>query len=293
VPLKQIQSALRRYLVDVVLSGSCADLPELTFVFTRADRPFVRLGPPTPAGLAVTLALVATLASVDGGGGVAANQHGAAIAITLLAAFGLTLVFPGLVESMISPLVRLGAKLAGKPSNLRGTYRNWQELAKVVARQIRGASAHSRPAVTIKRAETFGRRYPKKAVTRRAGGSVSCISTLTGWVRRWIVIKQTFLLQTHGGQAPGTLGYVSAGTRDRRRTISRLCPKHGGINMDKHSCGFPVNLSLACSSTKSPPSSIPGPAARSSRDQQDSFNMISIEWDPKQPMSSGGVNSVG
>jgi len=64
-----------------------------------------------PIGLAVTFAVVATLAAVAGWV-VAANQYGRAIAITLFAAFGLTLVLPGLAESTMRPLVGLGAKLS-------------------------------------------------------------------------------------------------------------------------------------------------------------------------------------
>ncbi len=87
-------------------------LPVLPFVFARADRPFIRSGLPLLAGMALTFALVATLAAVGGGWAVAANQYGRAAALLLLALFGVTLLFPALADRAMRPLVRLGSRLS-------------------------------------------------------------------------------------------------------------------------------------------------------------------------------------
>jgi cytochrome c biogenesis protein CcdA/thiol-disulfide isomerase/thioredoxin len=100
------------YLGGVLTILSPCILPVLPFVFARADRPFVKSGLPMLVGMAITFAAVATLAAVAGGWVVDANQYGRAVAIALLAVFGLTLVFPGLADRVMQPLVGLGAKLS-------------------------------------------------------------------------------------------------------------------------------------------------------------------------------------
>jgi len=87
-------------------------LPVLPFVFARADRPFLSNGLPMLAGMAATFALVATLAAVGGGWAVEANAIGRALALALLAIFGVTLLFPQIAERLTAPLVRLGDRLS-------------------------------------------------------------------------------------------------------------------------------------------------------------------------------------
>src|SRR5262245_14685060 len=103
---------LLAYLGGVLTIVSPCILPVLPFVFARADRPFVRSGLPMLVGMTVTFAGVATLAAVAGGWAVEANQYGRAAAIALLAAFGLTLLFPSLADRVMQPLVGLGARLS-------------------------------------------------------------------------------------------------------------------------------------------------------------------------------------
>ncbi len=100
------------YLGGVLTIVSPCILPVLPFVFARADRPFLQSGLPMLVGMAVAFAIVATLAAVAGGWVVEANQYGRAIAIALLAIFGLTLVFPNFADRLMAPLVNLGAKLS-------------------------------------------------------------------------------------------------------------------------------------------------------------------------------------
>jgi cytochrome c biogenesis protein CcdA/thiol-disulfide isomerase/thioredoxin len=107
------------YLGGVLTIVSPCILPVLPFVFARADRPFVQSGLPMLAGMAVTFAVVATLAAVAGGWVVDANQYGRAVAMALLAAFSLTLIFPSLADRAMRPLVGLGAKLSASAE--RGT----------------------------------------------------------------------------------------------------------------------------------------------------------------------------
>ena len=102
------------YLGGMLTIISPCILPVLPFVFARADRPFLKSGLPMLIGMAVTFAVIASLAAVAGGWVVAANQYGRGIAIALLALFGLTLIFPSLADRVMQPLVGLGAKLSAK-----------------------------------------------------------------------------------------------------------------------------------------------------------------------------------
>ena len=100
------------YLGGVLTIVSPCILPVLPFVFARADRPFLQSGLPMLVGMAVTFAIIATLAAVAGGWVVEANQYGRLVAIALLAVFGLTLIFPKFADRLMEPLVGLGAKLS-------------------------------------------------------------------------------------------------------------------------------------------------------------------------------------
>lgn len=108
---------LLAYLGGVLTIVSPCILPVLPFVFARADRPFLRNGLPLLVGMAVTFAVVATLAAVGGGWIAQANQAGRWIAIALVGVFGLTLLFPRLAEHLTRPLVELGNRLSGVASN--------------------------------------------------------------------------------------------------------------------------------------------------------------------------------
>lgn len=103
---------LLAYLGGVLTILSPCILPVLPFVFARAGQPFVRSGLPMLLGMAITFALVATLAAVGGGWAVQANQYGRLIAILLLGVFGLTLLLPELANRLMQPLVALGSRLS-------------------------------------------------------------------------------------------------------------------------------------------------------------------------------------
>src|SRR6516225_1869317 len=100
------------YLGGVLTIISPCILPVLPFVFARSDKPFVSSGLPMLSGMAVTFAVVATLAAVGGGWAVQANEYGRFAALTLLALFGITLLFPVLSDRLTRPFVALGSRLS-------------------------------------------------------------------------------------------------------------------------------------------------------------------------------------
>jgi len=100
------------YLGGALTILSPCILPVLPFVFARADQPFARSGLPLLGGMALTFALVATLAAVGGGWVTQANQYGRWIAIVLLGVFGLTLLLPRLADRLMHPLVSAGNRLS-------------------------------------------------------------------------------------------------------------------------------------------------------------------------------------
>ncbi|HEY0283440.1 MAG TPA: cytochrome c biogenesis protein DipZ [Rhizomicrobium sp.] len=99
------------YLGGVLTILSPCILPVLPFVFARADQPFVKSGLPLLAGMALTFAVVATLAAVGGGWAVHANQVGRIAALIVLALFGAMLLLPSLADRFTRPLVALGDRL--------------------------------------------------------------------------------------------------------------------------------------------------------------------------------------
>jgi cytochrome c biogenesis protein CcdA/thiol-disulfide isomerase/thioredoxin len=103
---------LLSYLGGVLTILSPCILPVLPFVFARADQPFVKSGLPLLLGMALTFAVVATLAAIGGGWAVHANQYGRIAALVLLAFFGVTLLSRSLADRMTRPLVALGDRLS-------------------------------------------------------------------------------------------------------------------------------------------------------------------------------------
>src|SRR3984957_19992836 len=103
---------LLAYFGGVLTILSPCILPVLPFVFARSDQPFRKSGLPLLAGMCITFALVASLATVGGGWAVRANQFGRIAALILFALFGLTLLFSSLAERLSRPLVQLGNRLS-------------------------------------------------------------------------------------------------------------------------------------------------------------------------------------
>lgn len=100
------------YLGGVLTIVSPCILPVLPFVFARTGQPFLRSGLPLLLGMAMTFALVASLAAVGGGWVVQVNQYGRWLALVFVALFGLTLLLPRLAERLTRPLVAAGSRLS-------------------------------------------------------------------------------------------------------------------------------------------------------------------------------------
>ncbi|MBK5342248.1 cytochrome c biogenesis protein DipZ [Pseudomonas sp. TH49] len=100
------------YLGGVLTIVSPCILPVLPFVFARTGQPFIKSGLPLLAGMALTFALVATLAAVGSGWVVQVNQYGRWLALLFVALFGLTLLLPRLAERLTRPLVSAGSRLS-------------------------------------------------------------------------------------------------------------------------------------------------------------------------------------
>ncbi|MFV0332592.1 MAG: cytochrome c biogenesis protein DipZ [Tropicimonas sp.] len=103
---------LLAYIGGVLTVASPCVLPVLPFVFARAGQPFMRAGLPMLAGMAVSFAIVASLAAVAGGWVVAANHYGRMAAMVLMAVFGAALLFPALSARLSAPVVALGGRLS-------------------------------------------------------------------------------------------------------------------------------------------------------------------------------------
>ena len=76
-------------------------------MFAKADQPFRKSGLPLLAGMALTFAGFAAIATVGGAWVVRANQYGRVAALVVLAIFGLTLLWPALADWLSRPFVRL------------------------------------------------------------------------------------------------------------------------------------------------------------------------------------------
>jgi cytochrome c biogenesis protein CcdA/thiol-disulfide isomerase/thioredoxin len=121
--------ALLAYFGGMLTIVSPCILPVLPFVFANAGRSFRRGAVPMLAGMALTFALVATLAAVGGSWAVRANEAGRWVALILLALFGLALVFPAISDRATRPLVALGSRL----SNRTGEESIWSSLVLGIA----------------------------------------------------------------------------------------------------------------------------------------------------------------
>ncbi|HEY1144199.1 MAG TPA: cytochrome c biogenesis protein CcdA, partial [Sphingomicrobium sp.] len=106
--------ALLAYLGGMLTIVSPCILPVLPFVFANAGRSFRRGALPMLVGMALTFAVVATLAAVGGSWAVRANEVGRWAALILLGLFGLALIFPSLSDRATRPLVALGSRLSEK-----------------------------------------------------------------------------------------------------------------------------------------------------------------------------------
>jgi cytochrome c biogenesis protein CcdA/thiol-disulfide isomerase/thioredoxin len=100
------------FLGGILTMVSPCILPVLPFVFAKADQPFRKSGLPLLAGMALTFAAFAAVATVGGSWVVRANQYGRIASLVVLAFFGVTLLWPALADRLSRPFVQLGSRLA-------------------------------------------------------------------------------------------------------------------------------------------------------------------------------------
>lgn len=105
---------LLAYLGGVLTLLSPCILPVLPFVFARAGRSFLRSTLPLLLGMAVTFAVVASLAAVGSAWVAQANQVGRWLALALMAVFALALLWPTLADRLLAPFQRIGARLGAR-----------------------------------------------------------------------------------------------------------------------------------------------------------------------------------
>lgn len=99
------------YLGGILTILSPCILPVIPFVFAKADQPFRRSGLPLLLGMAATFALLSSVAVIGGAWVVQASNWGRALALVLMTAFGLSLIFPQFFERFFEPFTRLGSRL--------------------------------------------------------------------------------------------------------------------------------------------------------------------------------------
>ncbi|WP_011300032.1 cytochrome c biogenesis protein DipZ [Cupriavidus necator] len=117
------------YLGGALTILSPCILPVLPFVLSRTGQPFLRGRLPMLAGMALTFAVVASLASAGGAWAVRANAYGRIGALALLALFGLSLLLPKVADTLARPAVALGNRLAGRAgSNGEASASPWGSL---------------------------------------------------------------------------------------------------------------------------------------------------------------------
>ena len=119
------------YLGGALTILSPCILPVLPFVLSGSGQPFLRGRLPMLAGMALTFAAVATLASVGGAWAVRANEYGRFVALAVLAVFGVSLLVPRVADALTRPLVALGNRLAGNGAT--GVASPWASLLLGVA----------------------------------------------------------------------------------------------------------------------------------------------------------------
>jgi cytochrome c biogenesis protein CcdA/thiol-disulfide isomerase/thioredoxin len=103
--------ALLAFLGGALTIVSPCILPVLPFVFARANQSFTKSTLPLLGGMALTFAAIATLAAVGGAWAVRVNSYGRALALALLALFGLALVSKRFADWIARPFVAMGNRL--------------------------------------------------------------------------------------------------------------------------------------------------------------------------------------
>jgi cytochrome c biogenesis protein CcdA/thiol-disulfide isomerase/thioredoxin len=270
---------LLAYLGGVLTILSPCILPVLPFVFARADRPFVRSSLPLLAGMAVTFAGVATLAAVGGGWAAQANQVGRALALVLLAVFGVTLLWPRLAQRLTHPLVSAGNRLAalaqadGKPGGVGASFLLgiatgllWAPCAgPILGLVLTGAALHgANVGTTLLLASYAAGAATSLAVALLIGGRVfAAMKRSLGageWVRRGIgVAMLAGVAAIATGLDTGLLARVSTLTTGgvEQRLVYLLSPRHRAVADAQPATIMVANASAAIRAAPTPAVNLP------------------------------------
>ncbi len=112
------------YLAGVLTILSPCILPVLPFVFSKSQSSFLKSRLPLLAGMALTFSLFSAIAIVGGEWIGRANEVGRIVAMVLMIIFGLSMIFPHISETVLSPLTRFGARIGGQSrgDNIYGSF---------------------------------------------------------------------------------------------------------------------------------------------------------------------------
>jgi cytochrome c biogenesis protein CcdA/thiol-disulfide isomerase/thioredoxin len=232
------------YLGGVLTILSPCILPILPFAFARADQPFRKSGLPLLLGMALTFAVVASVATVGGPWLVRANQYGRWAALAIFLALGVTLIVPALADRLTRPLVALGNRLTASagsgsgvgPSILLGVATGllWAPCAGPIlgliltGAAIQGATAHTSLLLLSYAAGAA----TSLAVALLAGGRVFAAMKRFLGAERWIrpaigVLVLVAVVSVALGLDRGFLTRVSLASTSglEQRLLDRLHPK--------------------------------------------------------------------
>jgi cytochrome c biogenesis protein CcdA/thiol-disulfide isomerase/thioredoxin len=234
------------YLGGVLTILSPCILPILPFTFARADQPFRKTGLPLLLSMAITFAVVASIAVAGGSWLVRANQYGRIAALIVFALLGLSLLWPAFAERLSRPFVRLGSRLTQSASTDSRSI-VWQSLLLGVATgllwapcagpilgliltgaALQGASAHTSLLLLIYAAGAA----TSLAVALLAGGRVfAAMKRSLGaeeWVRRILgVAVLAAVIAVAFGLDRGILTRISLASTSgvEQKLLDRLHPK--------------------------------------------------------------------
>ena len=270
---------LLAYLGGVLTILSPCILPVLPFVFARADRSFARSSLPLLAGMVVTFAAVATLAAVGGGWAAHANQIGRALALALLAVFGVTLIWPRLAERLTHPLVSAGNRLAslaqvdGKPAGAGASFLLgiatgllWAPCAgPILGLLLAGAALHgANVGTTLLLVAYAAGAASSLAVALLIGGRVfAAMKRSLGageWVRRGLgVAMLAGVAAIATGLDTGLLARVSTLTTGgvEQRLVDMLSPRHRAVAGAPAATIMVANANAATLAAATPAVSLP------------------------------------
>lgn len=245
-------------------------LPVVPFLFAQGHRPFRSHTLPMLASMAVSFALVASLAAFGGAWAVRTHDGARYAAMLLLALFGLSLLLPRLAERLTRPLVRLGDRLSGTAQRSRmapvamgaGVALLWTPCAGPILGLLLAGAALDGPAVRsslLLLAFAAGTCTALALATwsaRRAGGLLR-VAPAIGPLRRLlgIAVLVAVAISAAGPNTPFFPGpSLAAATRLEQALATRIAPAPAPAPAASSAAGGPLSaLGQAGEWINSPP----------------------------------------